>query len=938
MISLSQDYMDAIATNKAWTERVVFTLSDNSTLVATGANIWQGGISLEDTVSDSGTFEIGSTHINQATIVLYNGEWLAIEDVDFNIDTEGCLILNGEPVTYEAVYDNIDFTDAKVEVFIGLPDFTLIQKGTYIVSDYAKDDGLVTIICYDNMHKFSRVFDEDNDTAVVFPSTLGNIVSVACANCGVVLGTPNFSHYDLVISEKPSGFDSLTYREIIGYAAMISVGFARCNRQGQLEIKWFDSNASHAIQGMYDHHQGELVEITGVKLNQHYTYETSTVLDDGTVDVSSEERDVDLYHGTDDYRVSLEYNPLIEMANAQTICNWIGTAIEGMQFSIYDLTWPSDFTIEAGDVATVTDIKNQTANILVSRVTFSTGDVQSIESNAERPSQTKIVRPTNYAQGFEDLKRQLARQQTLRMQTSADIAESAEDAKKVADNYVSADSTGVMVADMRDGEQTPSTATGRNVLITSEDFQVRQGQKTEAIYGREVILGRSDGNKVVLGPNQIAMRDSSNVDVFKMVPSAAQTETITEESGDLLPKANGSIYFSLSHVPIENSTVEITFQAYNGDDLDGQDFSTTVTYVSGNLEQIPFAIVEERGGQTVTLYDCTLDWSSDISGTIPPTMSLESDPVLTKGSFTVTYQTTTYSPPAFTFGTRVSGSTEGRYSVALGMENEASGDTAFAEGHRCEASGILSHAEGSGSIASGNSSHAEGANTEAGTLAHAEGSGSIASGYISHAQGMYTIASSDYQMAMGKYNKEDANDKYSLIIGNGEGDYARKNALAVTWDGDVLNGLETLNLGTYIASAVLTGGAGNLQFSIPTGRVFPSGTTITIITFDIIGRSANANGTGYYIIKSSAGGYNAASFNSSVPSTFYNAADDQKTLTTALWTSKSIQGGTNIYISLGDNTTDFFSGNATIRNYINNNPVVLYLSNIQVILSNPFQN
>lgn len=59
------------------------------------------------------------------------------------------------------------------------------------------------------------------------------------------------------------------------------------------------------------------------------------------------------------------------------------------------------------------------------------------------------------------------------------------DARKVATNYLAVDNTGVMVADMQDGEQTPSTATGRNVFIDNNSVNIRDGQNTLASFTSE---------------------------------------------------------------------------------------------------------------------------------------------------------------------------------------------------------------------------------------------------------------------------------------------------------------------------------------------------------------------------------------------------------------------------------------------------------------------
>jgi lysophospholipase L1-like esterase len=125
-----------------------------------------------------------------------------------------------------------------------------------------------------------------------------------------------------------------------------------------------------------------------------------------------------------------------------------------------------------------------------------------------------------------------------------------------------------------------------------------------------------------------------------------------------------------------------------------------------------------------------------------------------------------------------------------------------AEGSGSIASGVASHAEGMGVEASGLTSHAEGTNAIAsGDCSHAEGWGSVASGDCSHAQNDGTIAQGDAQTALGRYNVAQGGETptasdYILIIGNGEDEDNRSNALAVQWDGTlVLPEVAKINIG-----------------------------------------------------------------------------------------------------------------------------------------------
>ncbi len=72
----------------------------------------------------------------------------------------------------------------------------------------------------------------------------------------------------------------------------------------------------------------------------------------------------------------------------------------------------------------------------------------------------------------------------------------AQNAKKIATNYMSSDSSGVMVADMRNGIETPSTATTRNVFIDSDSVDIRKGRTTLASFGTEVSIKTESGTEL----------------------------------------------------------------------------------------------------------------------------------------------------------------------------------------------------------------------------------------------------------------------------------------------------------------------------------------------------------------------------------------------------------------------------------------------------------
>lgn len=175
----------------------------------------------------------------------------------------------------------------------------------------------------------------------------------------------------------------------------------------------------------------------------------------------------------------------------------------------------------------------------------------------------------------------------------------------------------------------------------------------------------------------------------------------------------------------------------------------------------------------------------------------------------------------------------GAYSHAEGNNTEASGSGSHAEGNNTMAAGYYSHAEGdeakvilkaSGgppfgahvegrtTIASNDGAHAEGYKTEAsGSGSHAEGQNTKASGTASHSGGFCTIASKDYQTAIGKYNAE--RDDALFLVGNGTAEDKRSNILSVYSD--------HMNVGGPIGAFGDLNVSGNLNIS---GNAIISGT------------------------------------------------------------------------------------------------------------------
>ena len=84
----------------------------------------------------------------------------------------------------------------------------------------------------------------------------------------------------------------------------------------------------------------------------------------------------------------------------------------------------------------------------------------------------------------------------------------ATEAAKAADNYISTDSTGIMVSENKGAtKETPSNATKNNVLITEKDVQIRNGKKVVASYGDSIRLGKAVSQHISVDNAGLAIQD-----------------------------------------------------------------------------------------------------------------------------------------------------------------------------------------------------------------------------------------------------------------------------------------------------------------------------------------------------------------------------------------------------------------------------------------------
>ena len=366
------------------------------------SELWANGFEVNDSTSSNSTFTIGALIVGKLKIKLNN--------------------------IYED-YSKYDFDKASVTAYVSksFSDGTTekLKIGEYRVSETSYDGSLITLTCLDNINNFNREYDSN----LSYPTTAYEAVRDACIKCDVPFTMARFDNSDYVINEIPSDNQKLTYGQVIAYILQLSGLWGKCGHDGELLIEWYDmsqfgsqnynggtfstkttpySDGDSVDGGTFKYSDGDSADggtFTEAR-NYHniYTQKDLNVATDDVVitgvkvTVTSKEdkaKDVNALAGKEGYVVSISDNPFIPADKAQAVANYIFKKIGGMRFRPLDATLLSNPLIESGDVALVTDRKQNTYSCFISNRTFTVGSGTKISCDAENASRNSADKFSN---------------------------------------------------------------------------------------------------------------------------------------------------------------------------------------------------------------------------------------------------------------------------------------------------------------------------------------------------------------------------------------------------------------------------------------------------------------------------------------------------------------------------------------------------------------
>lgn len=359
-----------------------------------------------------------------AEIALEDGTVLKLTEKDFTIDnnsvTDGadsngiplgvavCRSIQIEIMNDDGKFSTYDFFGARIRLYLTFQLSETVERieyGTFTVLTPETYGETVIITALDDMHKA----DKDYAPGIAYPATLQAILVDACDSIDIPLGTTSFANHDFIVNAAP---EDITFRQLIGYIAMLAGGNARIDVTGRLRIISYDfakiddifsfnsggqfkpwDNVDNLHGGTFNPWTvGDTANggVYGDRDNVHILINWSNLkidTDDVVITgIQTEYRDDNnkeqtVLSGSEGYVLNIE-NPLISGKEAEAV-SMIGEIMIGGRFRQFSGDLIANPTCEFMDLAMVLDRKGNSYITFITDVNFQFFGFTTLKNSAE---------------------------------------------------------------------------------------------------------------------------------------------------------------------------------------------------------------------------------------------------------------------------------------------------------------------------------------------------------------------------------------------------------------------------------------------------------------------------------------------------------------------------------------------------------------------------
>lgn len=292
-----------------------------------------------------------------------------------------------------------------------------IDKGVYTVTTPEQYSDIINVTALDDMYKANKTYT----SGLKLPQSLINLVRDACKTVGIGMNL-TMDHGDIIIRSIP---DSMTFRQLFGYAAMIESANARIDYSGNLQfVKWdfgkmesdnaatvdtdgfihfgdanpsIDTDGFVSLPGWTINAEGFLALTSGPgsDVQRLMAYANPPALSSDDIVITgikvtngqpSDDTDADYsgMYGEEGYVLELE-NELIDTDQLQTVANIIGEQIVGARFRNLEGDLVYNPLVEFGDMVYTYDRLGNKYLTPLTDVSGNVGGLTTVKTQADDP-------------------------------------------------------------------------------------------------------------------------------------------------------------------------------------------------------------------------------------------------------------------------------------------------------------------------------------------------------------------------------------------------------------------------------------------------------------------------------------------------------------------------------------------------------------------------
>ncbi len=292
------------------------------------------------------------------------------------------------------------FSDGKTET---------IKKGTYTITTPEQYGEILEFTGLDDMYKANDTYT----SKLQLPQDAFTLLRDACATVGISMGFSSMTHGNVTIRSMP---DSMTFRQLIGWIAMLDSANARIDVDGNLQfIQWDFASVSVDYGAEVDSEGYVSFGKSAIDSDEYVTPEGGWYVDsdgyltlrEGTIGNPQRFRDYissptlssddiiitgiklknsenSVMYGKDGYVLEMQ-NELVEDADLQTVASWIGDSLIGARFRSLSGDLVYNPLSEFGDMAFTYDRKGNKYITPITDISSSLNGITHIKTKAEDP-------------------------------------------------------------------------------------------------------------------------------------------------------------------------------------------------------------------------------------------------------------------------------------------------------------------------------------------------------------------------------------------------------------------------------------------------------------------------------------------------------------------------------------------------------------------------